>query len=136
MFCLLFQINTNGFVSTVEPEAEEEYLGKMPSDFKMIAPLLGDLEDSDGQGRVLFRWDSSPEVLNKSAEHIRRAFPRDEGVDPINVFIVTWENMAARGTSGRGDRLDTKVRGSGRVLYLLLVHLLNMSETFKKKKNL
>ncbi|KAK1886793.1 Nidogen-1 [Dissostichus eleginoides] len=95
-------INTNGFVSTVEPEAEEEYLGKMPSDFKMIAPLLGDLEDSDGQGRVLFRWDSSPEVLNKSAEHIRRAFPRDEGVDPITVFIVTWENMAARGTSGRG----------------------------------
>ncbi|KAF3852644.1 hypothetical protein F7725_005999 [Dissostichus mawsoni] len=65
----------------------------------MIAPLLGDLEDSDGQGRVLFRWDSSPEVLNKSAEHIRRAFPRDEGVDPITVFIVTWENMAARGTN-------------------------------------
>ncbi|KAK5898939.1 hypothetical protein CesoFtcFv8_008470 [Champsocephalus esox] len=101
-------INTNGFVSTVEPEAEEEYLGKMPSNFKMIAALLGDLEDSDGQGRVLFRWDSSPEVLIKSAEHIRRAFPRDEGVDPITVFIVTWENMAARGTSGRGDRLDTK----------------------------
>ncbi|KAJ4945298.1 hypothetical protein JOQ06_013825 [Pogonophryne albipinna] len=116
------QINTNGFVSTVEPEAEEEYLGKKPSNFKMIAALLGDLEDSDGQGRVLFRWDSSPEVLNKSAEHIRRAFPRDEGVDPITVFIVTWENMAARGTSGRGDRLDTK-----RNTFQLVVATMEMS---------
>ncbi|KAK5865494.1 hypothetical protein PBY51_019760 [Eleginops maclovinus] len=115
-------INTNGFVSTVEPEAEEEYLGKMPSNFKMISALLGDLEDSDGQGRVHYRWDSSPEILNKSAEHIRRAFPRDEGVDPITVFIVTWENMAARGTSGRGDRLDTK-----RNTFQLVVAMMDLS---------
>ncbi|XP_029312925.1 LOW QUALITY PROTEIN: nidogen-1-like [Cottoperca gobio] len=101
-------INTNGFVSISEPPAEEEYLGKMPASFKMISALLGDLENSDGQGKVHFRWDSSPGALSQAAEHIRQAFPRDVGVEPTTVFIVTWENMAARGTSGRGDRLDTK----------------------------
>ncbi|CAJ1052781.1 LOW QUALITY PROTEIN: nidogen-1-like [Xyrichtys novacula] len=101
-------INTNGFVSTEEPPPEEQYLGKMPSSFKMIAPLLGDLDNSDGQGRVFYRTDSSPEVLSRAAEHIKQAFPRDQGVDPTSTFIVTWENMAARGMSGRGDGLDAK----------------------------
>ncbi|XP_073319461.1 nidogen-1-like isoform X2 [Pagrus major] len=80
----------------------------MPAGFKMIAALLGDLDDSDGQGKVYFRQDSSPKVLSRAAEHIRQAFPRDVGVEPTSAFIVTWENMAARGTSGRGDGLDAK----------------------------
>lgn len=101
-------INTNGFVAVVAPPAEDEYLRKMPASFKMIAALLGDLDNSDGQGKVHFRLDNSSEVLNRAAEHIRKAFPRDEGVDPTSVLIVTWENMAARGASGRGDGLDTK----------------------------
>ncbi|XP_070778426.1 nidogen-1-like [Enoplosus armatus] len=101
-------INTNGFVAVVEPPAEAGYLGKMPADFKMIAALLGDLDNSDGQGKVHFRQDSSPDVLSRAAEHIRQAFPRDDGVEPTSVLIVTWENMAAQGTSGRGDGLDTK----------------------------
>uniref|UniRef100_A0A3B5ARR4 Nidogen-1-like n=1 Tax=Stegastes partitus TaxID=144197 RepID=A0A3B5ARR4_9TELE len=84
------------------------YLGMMPSDFKMIAALLGDLDNSDGQGKVYYRQDSSPDVLSQAAEHIRRAFPSDEGVEPTNTLIVTWESMAARGTSGRGDGLDAK----------------------------
>ncbi|XP_056266669.1 nidogen-1-like isoform X1 [Pseudoliparis swirei] len=101
-------INTNGFVSVVEPPAEGEYLGKMPAGFKMIAALLGDLEDGDGQGRVHFRLDSSPQALSRAADHVRRAFPRDEGVEPTSVLVVTWENMTARGTAGRGDGPDTK----------------------------
>ncbi|KAM9363280.1 nidogen-1-like [Symphorus nematophorus] len=101
-------INTNGFVSVVEPPPQDEYLGKMPVDFKMIAALLGDLDNSDGQGKVFFRKDSSPDVLSQAADHIRRAFPRDEGVEPTSTLIVTWENMAAQGTSGRGDGLDAK----------------------------
>ncbi|TNN32523.1 Nidogen-1 [Liparis tanakae] len=99
-------INTNGFVSVVEPPAEGEYLGKMPAGFKMIAALLGDLEDGDGQ--VHFRLDSSPRALSRAADHVRRAFPRDEDVEPTSVVVVTWENMAARGTSGRGDGPDAK----------------------------
>lgn len=104
------QVNTNGLVAAAKPPAEEEYLGKMPASFKMIAALLGDLDTSDGKGKVYYRKDSSPAVLSQAAEHIRRAFPRDDGVDPTRAFIVTWENMAAKGTSGRGDGLDTKVR--------------------------
>ncbi|XP_076585706.1 nidogen-1-like [Chaetodon auriga] len=101
-------INTNGFVAFVTPPAEAEYLGKSPSSFKMIAALLGDLDNSDGQGKVHFRQDSSPDVLSRAAKHIRQAFPRDDGVEPTNALIVTWENMAALGTSERGDGLGTK----------------------------
>uniref|UniRef100_A0A3Q0SFY4 Nidogen 1 n=1 Tax=Amphilophus citrinellus TaxID=61819 RepID=A0A3Q0SFY4_AMPCI len=101
-------INTNGFVAVVKPPAEEEYLGKMPSESKMIAVLLGDLDNSDGQGKVYFRQDSSPNVLGQAANHIRQAFPEGNVEEPTSTFIVTWENMAAQGTSGRGDQLDTK----------------------------
>ncbi|XP_054865985.1 nidogen-1-like isoform X2 [Amphiprion ocellaris] len=101
-------INTNGFVALAKPPAQQEYLGKMPSGFKMIAALLGDLDNSDGHGKVYYRQDSSPDVLNQAAGHIRRAFPSDEGVEPTNALIVTWESMAAWGTSGRGDGLDAK----------------------------
>lgn len=107
--CLLFQVNTNGFVALSEPPAEDEYLGKMPADFKMIAALLGDLDNTDGQGTVYFRQDSSPAVLSQAAKHIRQAFPADTGVEPISTVVVTWENMAAPGTPGRGDGLDAKV---------------------------
>ncbi|CAB1429295.1 unnamed protein product, partial [Pleuronectes platessa] len=101
-------INTNGFVSLVEPPAESVYLGKMPASFPMIAALLGDLDNRDGQGTVFYRQDRSPAVLSRAAEHITQAFPRDEGVEPLNVLVVTWVDMAARGTSGRGDGVDTK----------------------------
>ncbi|XP_041788948.1 nidogen-1-like [Chelmon rostratus] len=101
-------INTNGFVAVVAPPAQAEYLGKSPASFKMIAALLGDLDNSDGQGRVHFRQDSSPDALSRATKHVRQAFPRDEGVEPTNTLIVTWENMAAVGTSERGDGLGTK----------------------------
>lgn len=107
--CLPFQINTNGFVAFSEPPPEEEYLGKMPGGFKMIAALLGDLDNSDGQGNVYFRQDNSPEVLSRAGELIKRAFPGDSGIAPVLAVIVTWENMAAKGSSGRGDGLDAKV---------------------------
>ncbi|XP_035515566.1 nidogen-1-like [Morone saxatilis] len=80
----------------------------MPSSFNMIAALLGDLDNSDGKGRVYFREDSSPDVLSRSAEHIKRAFPRDDGVEPTSALVVTWENMVAQGTFARGDELDTE----------------------------
>uniref|UniRef100_A0A7N8YJ83 Nidogen 1b n=1 Tax=Mastacembelus armatus TaxID=205130 RepID=A0A7N8YJ83_9TELE len=91
-----------------EPPDENQYLGKMPASFKMIAALLGDLDDSDGQGKVYFRQDSSPGVLSRAAEHVRRAFPIEQKVEPTSALVITWANMAAHGTSGLGDRLDTK----------------------------
>uniref|UniRef100_A0A8D3DRR1 Nidogen 1 n=1 Tax=Scophthalmus maximus TaxID=52904 RepID=A0A8D3DRR1_SCOMX len=102
----LFQINTNGFVSSFNPPAESEHLGKMPANFTMMAALLGDLDNSDGQGNVFYRRDSSPDVLSRAHEHIKQAFPRDYNVEPSSVLVITWVNMAARGTP------DQKLSGS------------------------
>ncbi|KAM9313558.1 nidogen-1-like, partial [Pholidichthys leucotaenia] len=108
MESILVTVNTNGFVAFAKPPAEKEYLGKMPSSFRMIAALMGDLDNSDGHGKVYMRQDSSPSVLSRAAKHINTAFPIDKEVKPINTFIVTWENMAAHGTFGQGDGPDTK----------------------------
>uniref|UniRef100_A0A8C8DWB0 Nidogen 1b n=1 Tax=Oryzias sinensis TaxID=183150 RepID=A0A8C8DWB0_9TELE len=104
----LFQINTNGFLAFENPPPEQEYLGKMPSPFKMIAALLGDLDSGGGLGRVHFREDDSPEVLRRAGERIRLAFPIGEEEEPTDALIVTWENMVAQGTLGRGDGLYAK----------------------------
>ncbi|CAG5946420.1 unnamed protein product [Menidia menidia] len=101
-------INTNGFVAVESPPPEEEYLGKLPGGFKMMAALLGDLDNSDGKGQVYFRQDNSVGALSRAAEHCRLAFPNDKEVDIKQTLIVTWEKMAARGTSGRGDGLDAQ----------------------------
>ncbi|XP_020560434.1 nidogen-1 isoform X2 [Oryzias latipes] len=101
-------INTNGFLAFENPPPEQEYLGKMPSPFKMIAALLGDLDSGGGLGRVHFREDDSPEVLRRAGERIRLAFPTGEEEEPTNALIVTWENMVAQGTLGRGDGLFAK----------------------------
>uniref|UniRef100_A0A4W6CH98 Nidogen 1 n=1 Tax=Lates calcarifer TaxID=8187 RepID=A0A4W6CH98_LATCA len=89
-------INTNGFVATTEPTSESTYLGKMPPKFGMIAALQGDLDTSDGVGRVFFRQDSSPEVLRRAAEHINRAFPEDDEVDPTHAVVITWDNVVSQ----------------------------------------
>ncbi|XP_034040107.1 nidogen-1 [Thalassophryne amazonica] len=87
-------INTNGFVAMTEPSSEETYLGKMPPKFGMIAALQGDLDTSDGVGRVSFRQDSSPDILRLAAEHINRAFPAGDEVDPTHAVVITWANIA------------------------------------------
>ncbi|XP_046907058.1 nidogen-1-like [Hypomesus transpacificus] len=101
-------VNTNGFVAVGEPTPEDEYLGKMPTSFGMIAAFLGDLDNSDGVGKVYFRQDSSTDVLLKTANHISEAFPQDDEIEPIHAIIITWENIAANGIPERGDREDTK----------------------------
>uniref|UniRef100_A0A4W6CIY4 Nidogen 1 n=1 Tax=Lates calcarifer TaxID=8187 RepID=A0A4W6CIY4_LATCA len=101
-------INTNGFVATTEPTSESTYLGKMPPKFGMIAALQGDLDTSDGVGRVFFRQDSSPEVLRRAAEHINRAFPEDDEVDPTHAVVITWVDVATKESQSRGDGVNKK----------------------------
>lgn len=105
---LPFQINTNGFVAFEPPPPEAEYLGKMPAAFKMIAALLGDLDNSDGRGSVYFRQDRGPEALRRAGEHVKRAFPGSAEAEPVNTLVVTWEKMAAAG-AGRGEGPDAQV---------------------------
>uniref|UniRef100_A0A8B9L2A0 Nidogen 1 n=1 Tax=Astyanax mexicanus TaxID=7994 RepID=A0A8B9L2A0_ASTMX len=101
-------VNTNGFVSMSQPPAESEYLGKMPVELGMIAAFLGDLDNSDGIGNVLYRQDTNPDVLQKIAEQIGQAFPNDDEVDLTHALIVTWENVATRGAAERGDGVFKK----------------------------
>ncbi|CAB1344808.1 unnamed protein product [Coregonus sp. 'balchen'] len=102
------QINTNGFLAVEEPKVESEYLGKMPASFGMIAAFLGDLDNSDGVGKVYYRQDSRPSVLLRTTDHISQAFPQDDEIEPTHALIITWENVAAHGAPGRGDGLDRK----------------------------
>uniref|UniRef100_A0A8C2PX45 Nidogen 1a n=1 Tax=Cyprinus carpio TaxID=7962 RepID=A0A8C2PX45_CYPCA len=99
-------INTNGFVALEEPTGESEYLGDMPASFGMIAALQGDLDTSDGEGKVFFRQDSSPALLQQAADHINRAFPEDDVVNPIHAVVVTWVDVASHRTESRGDGLE------------------------------
>ncbi|MED6244828.1 hypothetical protein ATANTOWER_025279 [Ataeniobius toweri] len=101
-------INTNGFVATAEPTSESTYLGKMPPKFGMIAALQGDLDTSDGLGRVFFRQDSSPDVLRRAAEHINRAFPDDDEVNPTAALVITWIDVATYQPQTRGDNIEKK----------------------------
>uniref|UniRef100_A0A8C1RK96 Nidogen 1a n=1 Tax=Cyprinus carpio TaxID=7962 RepID=A0A8C1RK96_CYPCA len=96
-------INTNGFVALEKPAGESEYLGNMPAGFGMIAALQGDLDTSDGEGKVFFRQDSSPALLQQAADHINRAFPEDDVVNPISAVVVTWVDVASHRTESRGD---------------------------------
>lgn len=81
----------------------------MPPKFGMIAALQGDLDTSDGVGKVFFRQDSSPGVLSQAAEHINRAFPEDPAVSPTHAVVVTWAEAAPHAPQSRGDSLDRKV---------------------------
>lgn len=79
----------------------------------MIAALQGDLDTSDGVGKVFFRQDSSPEVLSWAAEHMNRAFPEDDEVSPTHAVVVTWADVAPREPESRGDSLHRKVSSEG-----------------------
>uniref|UniRef100_A0A6Q2XYH3 Nidogen 1a n=1 Tax=Esox lucius TaxID=8010 RepID=A0A6Q2XYH3_ESOLU len=88
-------INTNGFVAMAEPSAESTYLGKMPVEFGMIAALHGDLDTSDGVGKVYYRQDASPAILQQAANHINRAFPEEDEVEPEHTVVVTWVGVTS-----------------------------------------
>lgn len=87
-------INTNGFVATEQPSAESTYLSKMPPSFGMIAALQGDLVTGGSTAKVYFRQDTSFATLQKAAEHINRAFPAGDEVEPTHCVVVTWLDMA------------------------------------------
>uniref|UniRef100_A0A8C7TSK6 Nidogen 1 n=1 Tax=Oncorhynchus mykiss TaxID=8022 RepID=A0A8C7TSK6_ONCMY len=102
------QINTNGFLSVEEPQVESEYLGKMPASFRMIAVFLGDLDNSDGVGKVYYRQDSRPSMLLRTTDHINQAFPQDDEIKPTHALIITWENVAAHGVPVHSTKPNSK----------------------------
>lgn len=69
----------------------------------MIAALQGDLDTSDSVGKVFFRQDASPAVLQQAAEHINRAFPDDDEISPTHAVVITWVDIATQESYSRGD---------------------------------
>lgn len=108
----------------------------MPPDFGMIAALQGDLDTSDGVGKVFFRQDTGPDVLRRAAEHINRAFPEDDEVNPTHAVLITWADVATHERQSRGDSVVQKVsitwlfKSSGvKQIVYSLVNLLLYRET-------
>ncbi|TRY69843.1 hypothetical protein DNTS_012936 [Danionella cerebrum] len=99
-------VNTNGFVSLEKPPVESEYLRSSQVTFKMLAALQGDLDTSDRVGRVFFRQDTNPALLQKAGDHINRAFPEDDLVNPEHLFVVTWVDVASHEAQSRGDTVQ------------------------------
>ncbi|KAJ7987342.1 hypothetical protein DPEC_G00325490 [Dallia pectoralis] len=102
-------INTNGFVAMAVPGAESTYLGKMPPGFGMIAALHGDLDTGDGVGKVYYRQDASPGILQQAAEHINRAYPGEDEVEELeHTVVVTWVEVTASHNhdNNRGDGVE------------------------------
>lgn len=102
-------MNTNGFIATAKPAKEAVYLGKMPATFGMIAALLGDLDTSDGVGKVYVRQDSTVSTLQQAGDHVSRAFPDDDEVTPTHTLVVTWVDVAAHEPQSRGDGPQNRV---------------------------
>lgn len=94
---LLSQVGTNGIISTQDFPRETQYVDDgFPTDFPAIAPFLADIDTSQGRGRILYREDTSPEVLGLAAHYVRTGFPSTAAdFIPTHAFLATWEQVGA-----------------------------------------
>ncbi|XP_005996047.1 nidogen-2 [Latimeria chalumnae] len=104
-------VGTNGIISTQDFPIETEYIDdSFPTDFPVIAPFLSDIDTSNGKGVISYREDTSPDVLARAAEEIRRGFPQSTFY-PTNTFLSTWEKVApyeeVTRTTGPSNRFNT-----------------------------
>lgn len=88
------QVTTNGIIAMSEPPTKESQPGLFPPTFGAVAPFLADLDTTDGLGKVYYREDLSPSVIQLAAECIQRGFP-EVVFQPNSVVVVTWESVAA-----------------------------------------
>lgn len=91
-----------------EPSREEDYLGQFPLSFGGIAPFYADLDTSDGRGKIFYREDSSPDVLQLASNYIQKGFP-EANFEPNNVVIVTWDSVAPYTGPGEDAIFQDKV---------------------------
>ncbi|XP_048341715.1 nidogen-1 [Sphaerodactylus townsendi] len=98
---------TNGIIAVTEPPREEDYLGQFPLSFGGIAPFFADLDTTGGHGKVYYREDSSPDVLQLADKYIKKGFP-DTTFHPHSVVIVTWDSVAPYAGPGEYTILQAK----------------------------
>lgn len=108
-------MGTNGIISTQDFPRETQYVDDgFPTDFPAIAPFLADIDTSEGRGRVLYREDTSPEVLGLAAHYVRAAFPRGAAhFTPTHAFLATWEQVGAYQEATRGMPPSGQVSDKG-----------------------
>lgn len=111
----LSQVGTNGIISTQDFPRETQYVDDgFPTDFPAIAPFLADIDTSQGRGRVLYREDTSPEVLGLAARYVRAGFPRAAAhFSPTHAFLATWEQVGAYQEATRGAPPSGQVSDKG-----------------------
>ncbi|XP_054989842.1 nidogen-2 [Sorex araneus] len=90
-------VGTNGIISTQDFPRETQYVDDVfPTDFPAIAPFLADLDTSGGRGKILYREDMTPAVLDLAAKFVRSSFPHNGlHFTPIHTFLVTWKQVGA-----------------------------------------
>ncbi|KAM6202636.1 nidogen-2 [Rhynchocyon petersi] len=90
-------VGTNGIISTKDFPKETQYVDDdFPTDFPAIAPFLADIDTSQGKGRILYREDTSPAVMDLAASYVRAGFPHSAArFAPTHTFLVTWEQVGA-----------------------------------------
>ncbi|XP_015976301.2 nidogen-2 [Rousettus aegyptiacus] len=99
-------VGTNGIISTQDFPRETQYVDDgFPTDFPAIAPFLADIDTSQGRGRILYREDTSREVLGLAARYVRAGFPRAAAhFIPTHTFVATWERVGAYQEATRGKQ--------------------------------
>lgn len=109
------QVGTNGIISTQDFPRETQYVDDgFPTDFPAIAPFLADIDTSQGRGRILYREDTSPEVLDLAARYVRTSFPRTASdFTPTHAFLATWEQVGAYQEPRLGMPPSGEVRDKG-----------------------
>ncbi|XP_051880023.1 nidogen-1 [Pristis pectinata] len=96
-------VNTNGIIAISKPPREVDFVDTFPPRFGSVAPFLADLDTSDEVGKVYYRQDSSPQILNRVAQMINQGFS-NLNFQPVNVFIGTWVNVSAHVEFWQGDQ--------------------------------
>lgn len=101
-------VGTNGIISPQDFPRETQYVDDgFPTDFPVIAPFLSDIDTSNGRGKIYYRQDNSPEILSTAARQIERGFP-EAAFSPINVVLVTWENVGPYEEVSRNSESSNK----------------------------
>ncbi|XP_074079062.1 nidogen-1 [Macrotis lagotis] len=99
-------VTTNGIIAMSRPPLEEASPGRFPPSFGAVAPFLADLDTTNG-GKVYYREDSSPAVLQLAADCVQKGFP-EFPFQPKSVVVVTWESMAPYQGSERDPTQEGK----------------------------
>uniref|UniRef100_A0A8C9UKP6 Nidogen 1 n=1 Tax=Spermophilus dauricus TaxID=99837 RepID=A0A8C9UKP6_SPEDA len=139
---LLVPVTTNGIIATSEPPAEESHPGLFPPTFGAIAPFLADLDTTGGLGKVYYREDLSPSILQLAAECVQRGFP-EVPFQPSSVVVVTWESVApyqgphrSPAQEGKRNTFQAVLASSDSSSYAIFLYPedgLQFSTTFSKK---